>query len=78
MPCSISAARGEDDRLSDIDILLIGKMDDRTVVEVVESIRNALGRDVNPVVKDPLEYSRLARTDSVFYENLQRDRIRIL
>jgi len=73
-----SAARGEDDRLSDIDVLIIGKVDDQTVVQVEESIKNALGREVNPVVKDPLEYSKLARTDKVFYENLQRDRIRIL
>lgn len=73
-----SAARGEDDRQSDIDILILGKVDDRTVVQVVESIKNALDREVNPVVKDPLEYSQLARTDRVFYENLQRDRIRIL
>jgi predicted nucleotidyltransferase len=73
-----SAARGEDDRLSDIDVLIIGKVDDQTVVQVEESIKNALDREVNPVVKDPLEYSQLARTDRVFYENLQRDRIRIL
>lgn len=73
-----SAARGEDDRLSDIDLLLIGKLKDRTVVDVVESVKNGTGRQANPVVKTPLEYSRLAQTDNVFYENLQRDRIRII
>jgi predicted nucleotidyltransferase len=73
-----SAARGEDDPLSDIDVLIIGKVDDRTVVELSEKIRSATDRTVNPIVKDPLEYSRLARTDKVFYENLQRDRIRII
>lgn len=73
-----SAARGEDDSLSDIDLLILGKVDDRTVVQVVDSIKNALDREVNPVVKDPLEYSQLARTDRAFYENLQRDRIRII
>lgn len=73
-----SAARGEDDQLSDIDVLLLGKIDDGTVVEIVKSIRDAMSHEVNPVVKDPFEYSRLAHTDKVFYENLQRDRIRIL
>lgn len=73
-----SAARGEDDLLSDIDVLLIGKMDDQMVVEVVKSIKDDTGHVVNPVVKDPFEYSQLALTDRVFYENLQRDRIRIL
>jgi predicted nucleotidyltransferase len=73
-----SAARGEDDGLSDIDVLILGRIDDRTVVKVEERIKKALGREVNPVVKDPFEYSQLARTDRVFYENLQRDRIRIL
>jgi predicted nucleotidyltransferase len=73
-----SAARGEDDRLSDIDVLLIGKPSDRIVVEVAESIKKATCREVNPVVKNPLEYSQLPQTDNVFYENLQRDRIRIL
>lgn len=73
-----SAARGENDHLSDIDVLIIGIADDRTVVEVVESIKNATGREVNPVVKDPLEYSQLAQTDRVLYENLQRDRISII
>ncbi len=73
-----SAARGEDDWLSDIDVLILGKVDDRTTVKVADSISKATGREVNPVVKDPFEYSQLAQTDRVFYENLQRDRIRII
>jgi predicted nucleotidyltransferase len=73
-----SAARGEDDPLSDIDILIIGKLDDITVLEVTKGISEVTGREANPIVKDPLEYSQLAQTNRVFYENLQRDRIRIL
>ncbi len=73
-----SAARGEDMKESDIDLLIVGSIDNITLVELTGKIHDALDKKVNPVVKNPFEYSQMYSTDKVFYENVQRDRIRLI
>lgn len=73
-----SCARGEDVEESDVDILIVGKLEKRKLVELVESMKKSTGREVKPVVFNPLEYSNLARKDRVFYENIERNKIRLL
>jgi predicted nucleotidyltransferase len=72
-----SAARGEDTENSDIDLLIIGKVTNNQLADLTAKIENELKRDVNPVIKTPYEYSKLYKTDKAFYENLERDRIRL-
>lgn len=64
-----SAARGEDDEKSDIDILLIGP--DRSGIEELRKI----GRRIKVTAFTPLEWSRMAREDPAFYERVEKDRI---
>ena len=73
-----SVARGEDTKESDIDLLIIGGIDNITLVEFTDKIHVALEKKVNPVVKNPFEYSQMYRTDKVFNKNVERDRIRLI
>lgn len=73
-----SAARGEDMRDSDIDVLIIGKIDKRDLVEFVDNVRDRTNKKVNPVVMDPFEYAALHKKNKTFYENIQKDRIRLI
>lgn len=73
-----SAARGEDTKQSDIDLLITGNIDNITLAELIERIYVALKKKVNPIVKNPFEYAQLYRTDKAFYENIERDKIRLI
>ncbi len=73
-----STARGEDLAGSDVDLLIIGIADDNTVAQMARDIENATGRTVSPLMKTPVEYAELSRTNNAFYESINRDRIRII
>jgi predicted nucleotidyltransferase len=73
-----SAARGEDTDKSDIDLLIIGTVDNNTLVALTDKMHKLLGREVNPVRFDPMEYASLYQKNKAFYENLERDKIRLI
>lgn len=73
-----SVARGEDDQVSDVDILVIGEIEKKELIDLVEKIQIKLKRDVKPLVLTPLEYSILARKDKALYENIERSKIRLV
>lgn len=72
-----SAARGEDIEDSDIDLLLIGKLDRRQVIQEIESVAKKINRKISFKIFDSFEWSKIARTDRPFYERVEKDRIRI-
>jgi len=73
-----SVAKGEDDKKSDIDLLIIGKMERKELIKVVESAGKILKREVKSLVLTPLEYAELSRKDKVLYENIEKNKIRLL
>jgi len=73
-----STARGEDTENSDIDLLIIGKISNASLADITARITKAINRDVSPVIKSPFEYSNLYKTDRAFFENLERDRIKLI
>jgi len=73
-----SAARGEDSENSDIDILVIGKIDDATRSEIRSEVMETLKKEVNFVIYSRSQYSDLYRTDKAFYESVERDKIKLL
>ena len=73
-----SAARGDDTENSDIDLLIIGKISNASLADMTAMITKAMNRDVNPVIKSPYEYSTLYKTDKAFFQNLERDRIKLV
>jgi predicted nucleotidyltransferase len=67
-----SAARGEDNERSDIDILILGK--DRDVIEKIKSIDNRIKVSFFTL----LEWAKIAKEDPAFYERVERNKIRLL
>jgi predicted nucleotidyltransferase len=72
-----SGARGEDSENSDIDILVIGQIDDATRTNIKETIMKKMRKEINFVVYSRVQYSDLYRGDKAFYENIERDKIRL-
>ncbi len=73
-----SVARGEDAARSDVDILIIGKADPRKISRWAAKASKVLGREVKPLIRNPVEYSALARKDRIFYENVEKNIIRLV
>lgn len=73
-----SAARGEDTAESDLDILAIGEIEDSYRSAIRQNVMDKLGKEINFVVYSRLQYSDLFRNDKAFYENIERDKIRLI
>jgi predicted nucleotidyltransferase len=73
-----SMARGEDTEESDVDLLIIGEISAGKLVKLVKAAEKVTGHEVKPVVLSRIEYAELPQKNSAFYENLNRDRIRII
>lgn len=68
-----SAARGEDNEKSDIDLLIVGNKKSK---EIIGGIKN--NEKIKPIYFTYLEYSSLARKDKAFYNRIERDKIRLI
>jgi predicted nucleotidyltransferase len=73
-----STARGEDAEESDIDLLILGGITEGRLAKLYNAVGKVMGRDVKPLVMSRIEYAGLPQKNSAFYENLNRDRIRII
>jgi predicted nucleotidyltransferase len=73
-----SIAKGEEDRESDVDILILGKIENKELVKIVEKAKSALERETKPLVLTPLEYAELSRKDKTLYENIEKSKVRLL
>jgi predicted nucleotidyltransferase len=73
-----SMARGEDTEESDVDLLVLGEISAGRLVKLVKAVEKVIGHEVKPVVMSRIEYAELPQKNSAFYENLNRDRIRII
>lgn len=66
-----SFARGENDEKSDIDLLVIGKNRD-----LIKKLK-ALDDRIKVSFYTPLEWSMAARKDRTFFDNVEKDKIRL-
>jgi predicted nucleotidyltransferase len=73
-----SVAKGEDDKKSDVDLLIIGKIKKENLIRITENVKNVLRKEVRPLVLTPLEYAELSRKDKILYENIEKNKIRLL
>ena len=73
-----SAARGEDTEKSDMDLLVLGKVDKPAVMAAIDDVRRIMKRDAKPMFLSHLDYSSISRKDKVFYDNVERSKIRII
>ncbi|MBR9691673.1 nucleotidyltransferase domain-containing protein [Candidatus Woesearchaeota archaeon] len=72
-----SAARGEDAEDSDIDIMLIGKLNRKDVIEDIDRLAKKIKRKISFKIFDRIEWSKIAREDNPFYERVEKDKIRL-
>jgi len=72
-----SAARGEDRRDSDFDIIIIGKLTRKELIADIDSLSKKLKRNISFKIFDKIEWSKIARKDNSFYERVEKDKIRI-
>ncbi|OPY27558.1 MAG: Nucleotidyltransferase domain protein [Methanocella sp. PtaU1.Bin125] len=73
-----SAARGDDEERSDIDLLIIAGPNNQEVLKVLEKARRKISREINAVIYSPADYARLPETDNLFYNNVEKDKIAII
>ena len=68
-----SVARGEETARSDIDLMVIGNASFADVVAAVSPLQETLGREVNPTVFDPADYSRRLKAKDSFLTRVKRE-----
>jgi predicted nucleotidyltransferase len=73
-----SAAMGEDTERSDIDLLVLGKVDKPAVLATIDDAGRIMKRDVKPMFLSHLDYSNISRKDRAFYDSVERSKIRII
>lgn len=67
-----SAARGEDTKDSDIDLLVVGK--DREIIEKLKSLDSR----IKVSFFTPVEWLKTEKEDRAFYERVEKDKIRLV
>jgi len=68
-----SVARSTDDRRSDIDLMVVGKISFGDVVSLLSPAEEKLGREVNPVVYPVAEFKKKVKEDHHFVKTVLED-----
>jgi len=68
-----SVARSTDDRRSDIDLMMVGKISFGDVVSLLTPAEQKLGREVNPVVYSIAEFKKRVKDDHHFVKTVLED-----
>lgn len=68
-----SVARSSDDRRSDIDVVVVGKVSFGDVVSLLSQAEETLGREVNPVVYPVDEFRKKVKEDNHFVKRVLED-----
>lgn len=65
-----SVASGKETASSDIDLLIIGKVSFADVVTMLYPVQETLGREVNPKIYRPAEWSKMRRANDAFVRDV--------
>jgi predicted nucleotidyltransferase len=68
-----SVARGADDRRSDIDLIVVGKISFGDVVSLLSPAEETLGREINPVVYPVAEFKKKVKEDHHFVKTVVKN-----
>ena len=68
-----SYAKGEETRLSDIDLFVIGTVTGRELSSVLADARSELARDINPVIMTPDEFASKVASGNHFVVSILKD-----
>ena len=73
-----SAARGENNQESDIDLMIIGKIKREDVISEMKNLSKKLKKEIRFEIFNPQEWSQMARKDPAFYERVEKDKIELI
>jgi predicted nucleotidyltransferase len=68
-----SVAKSTDDRRSDIDLMIVGKISFGDVVSLLSPAEEKLGREVNPVVYPVAEFKKKVKEDHHFVKTVLKE-----
>ena len=68
-----SVARSADDRASDIDVMIIGKISFADVSSAISQAEEAIQREINPVVYPVAEFKKKVKEDHHFVKTVLQD-----
>jgi predicted nucleotidyltransferase len=70
-----SVAQGRESAGSDIDVMLVGRLGFREAVELLHPTQGVLGREVNPKVLSPREFTAKAASEPFLIDVLAKPKI---
>jgi predicted nucleotidyltransferase len=74
-----SFAKGEERLKSDIDLMLVGKVDERELIPLIRELEEQLSREINYVLFSPEEFKSRIREKEPFVSNvLKEDKIMLI
>ena len=72
-----SAARGEDTKESDIDLLILGKIRKEDIIQDINNLSEKIGKKIKMEIFSLLEWSKIEKKDRAFYERVEKDKIEL-
>lgn len=69
-----SLSRGEDVENSDVDLLVIGEVNEQ---DLIKEIKGKIKRETRIQIFSKIEWSQMERKDRAFYERVERDKIKL-
>ena len=73
-----SAARGEDDEESDIDLLVIGEAGFDKFQKKISLLKSETGREIRSSFFRRSEWLKMSQKDPAFYERVEKDKIELV
>lgn len=72
-----SAARGEDSKESDIDLLIIGNVKRQDIINDIDKLGKKINKKITLDMFNDLEWANMERKDKAFYERIEKDKIEL-
>lgn len=73
-----SCARGDYQKWSDVDLLIIGDIKRGELIKDIEKISEKIKREINFKMFTKLEWSKMYKGDKAFYDRVEKDKVRLL
>lgn len=73
-----SYAKGEEKAESDIDLIVIGDVKMRALSKLLSGLQESVGREINPHVYSPEEFSRRLNENDHFLTNVLKEKVKMV
>lgn len=71
------SAKGTGGPDSPVELLILNRGGSRRLEEILDEVSSKIGREIEPKIVTPLEYSELARDNPRLHERLEREKVRL-